>query len=425
VTNTDQIDENESEVASEPLRRNRDFVLLWSANFTSTLGAQVSSLAYPLIALDLTGSAVQAGLIGSASIVTHIVFRLPAGALVDRWNRRRTMLTCDLLRAGMLLAVIAGLVSGLLNFWMLLGAAVISGTCAVFFHPAEISALRRIVPTDRLPQAFAQNEARDHAATIAGPSLGGLFYGLGQVVPFVGQLLAYLCSFLAILMIRTPMDVQRQEGQEGERKNLLQDILEGLRWTWDQRLLRVMLLAAAGISLVFSALTFGVIIIAKQGGATSAQVGLMLGISGVGGLLGALIAPRLLRFSPTLIILAVFWISAALIPLMAISPTISIIGPALAVMLFLMPTANTILGAYQVAVTPDHLQGRVISSLALIGSMASPIGPVAAGLIIERWGATATLLTIGLVMLIVAAGTTMSRTIRYMPSLADAARATE
>src|SRR4051812_10983165 len=101
VTNTDQIAENESGGTSEPLRRNRDFVLLWSANFTSTLGAQVSSLAYPLIALELTGSAVQAGLIGSASIVTHIVFRLPAGALVDRWNRRRTMLTCDLVRAGM------------------------------------------------------------------------------------------------------------------------------------------------------------------------------------------------------------------------------------------------------------------------------------------------------------------------------------
>ena len=110
---------------------------------------------------------------------------------MDRWNRRRTMLTCDLVRAGMLLAVIATLISGLLTFWMLLGAAVISGACAVFFHPAEISALRRIVPTDRLPQAFAQNEARDHAATIAGPSLGGLLYGLGQVVPFVGQLLAY------------------------------------------------------------------------------------------------------------------------------------------------------------------------------------------------------------------------------------------
>jgi predicted MFS family arabinose efflux permease len=421
MTSTGRIDENESGVASEPLRRNRDFVLLWSANFTSTLGAQVSSLAYPLIALDLTGSAVQAGLIGSASIVTHIVFGLPAGALVDRWNRRRTMLTCDLVRAGMLLAIIAALISGLLTFWMLLGAAVISGACAVFFHPAEISALRRIVPTDRLPQAFAQNEARDHAATIAGPSLGGLLYGLGQVVPFVGQLLAYFFSFLAILMIRTPMDVRRREGRGEERRSLFQDIVEGLRWTWGRRMLRVMLLAAAGISLVFSALTFGVIVIAKQGGATSAEVGLMLGIAGVGGLLGALIAPRLMRFSPAFVILAVFWISAALIPLMAISPTISVIGPTLAAMLFLMPTANTILGAYQVAVTPDHLQGRVISSLALIGSVATPVGPVAAGLIIERWGATEALLTIGLVMLIVAAGTTASRTIRHLPSLADAA----
>ena len=119
------------------------------------------------------------------------------------------------------------------------------------------------------------------SALIAGPSPGGLLYGLGQVVPFVGQLLAYFFSFLAILMIRTPMDVRRREGRGEERGSLFQDIVEGFRWTWDQRLLRVMLLAAAGISLVFSALTFGVIAIAKQGGATSAEVGLMPGIAGV------------------------------------------------------------------------------------------------------------------------------------------------
>ncbi|MDP9847833.1 MFS transporter [Streptosporangium lutulentum] len=421
MSGTDQIDERASGATSEPLRRNRDFVLLWSANVGSVLGANISSLAYPLIALDLTGSAVQAGLIGSATLITHIVFRLPAGALVDRWNRRRTMLACDLLRAGLLLAVVAGLLSGRLTFWMLLGAAVISGTCAVFFHPAQMSALRRIVPTGRLPQAFALNEARDQVATIAGPPLGGLLYGLGQAVPFAGQLLAYLCSFLAILAIRTPMDVQEREEERG---SLLQDIVEGLRWTWAQRLLRVMLLAAAGVNLVFSALTFGVIVIVEQGGATSAEVGLMLGVSGVGGLLGALTAPRLLRFSPVVVILGVFWVSAALVPLMAISPTIAVIAPALAAMLFLMPAANVILGSYQVAVTPDRLQGRVISSLALIGSLAGPVGPVAAGSIIERWGPAAALSAIGVVMLIVAAGTTASRTIRHMPSLADAARAT-
>ncbi|MFC7646411.1 hypothetical protein ACFQX6_41940 [Streptosporangium lutulentum] len=75
------------------------------------------------------------------------------------------------------------------------------------------------------------------------------------------------------------------------------------------------------------------------------------------------------------VILGVFWVSAALVPLMAISPTIAVIAPALAAMLFLMPAANVILGSYQVAVTPDRLQGRVISSLALIGSLAAPWAP--------------------------------------------------
>jgi MFS family permease len=75
-----------------PLRRNRDYVALWIAQAVSLFGTSISSLAYPLVIFDATGSAAQAGLVTSTLTATTFVLRLPAGVLVDRWSRRRILL---------------------------------------------------------------------------------------------------------------------------------------------------------------------------------------------------------------------------------------------------------------------------------------------------------------------------------------------
>ncbi|MFF7265046.1 MFS transporter [Streptomyces sp. NPDC008159] len=411
---------------SEPLRRNRDFVLLWSATLSSTLGAQVASVAYPLLALQLTGSAVHAGLIGSAAMAAGIALRLPAGALVDRWDRRRTMLVCDLVRAALVATTVTASLLGFLDWRMLLGVAVVGGVCGVFFEPAETALLRRVVPAEHLPQALAHNEARQYGATIAGPPLGGLLFNLGRTVPLAGELLAHLLSFAAVLAVKSPTPAATTPiartapsapSAPGRPRSLLRDIADGLRWTWRQRFLRVLLVTAAGFGLVFSALTFTAIVAARRSGAAPADIGLMMAISGTGGLLGALAAPRLQRRSPTSVVLAMFWVAAAAIPAMAVRPTAWTIGPLLAAAFFLAPAANAILYTYQMTITPDHLQGRVLSSLALIGGAAAPVGPLASGLVLEHWGVRAALLSIACVMGLVALGATWSRTVRHLPPL--------
>ena len=78
-----------------PLRGNRDFLLLWTAGTASGLGSQLTLVAYPLLVLSLGGTATQAGLVGTVGLLTRTLLRLPAGALADRWDRRRVMLGCD------------------------------------------------------------------------------------------------------------------------------------------------------------------------------------------------------------------------------------------------------------------------------------------------------------------------------------------
>ena len=94
---------------SSPLRRNRDFVLLQTGQLLSQSGMKVTSIAYPLLALSLSGSATLAGVVGFAGFIAEAVFALPAGLLADRWSRKRLMIASDVLRFGMI-AVVTGLI---------------------------------------------------------------------------------------------------------------------------------------------------------------------------------------------------------------------------------------------------------------------------------------------------------------------------
>src|SRR5512147_2405277 len=92
----------QTQEVKEPRRslwRNQAYMLLWSGQVVSAVGTQVSDLALPLLVLYLTGSPAQAGLVGAMSALPYVVFCLPAGALVDRWDRKRTMILCDTIRA--------------------------------------------------------------------------------------------------------------------------------------------------------------------------------------------------------------------------------------------------------------------------------------------------------------------------------------
>ena len=83
---------------SRPLWRNRDFLLLWNGQTISTLGTNISTLALPLLVLALTHSPAQAGLLTATRLLPYLLFSLPAGALLDRWDRKEVMIRCDLIR---------------------------------------------------------------------------------------------------------------------------------------------------------------------------------------------------------------------------------------------------------------------------------------------------------------------------------------
>ena len=398
------------------LGHNRDYLLLWTGGAISLLGSQMSMVAYPLVALALTGSPTKAGFVGTSALLGQMVFRLPAGALVDRHDRRRTMLVADALRGLVILGVTVALVLGALGLPLLVVAAFTENAMGEFFRPASTAAVRRVIDPAQMPEAVSRSEARSYGATIVGPPLGGLLYGLAQYLPFAADAASYIYSFVSTFLVRTPMQPEPPATTEPQR--IITQLTGGVRWIWDHLLIRCMILSAAGFNVVFAALYLTVVVAARTAGATSVQIGIMLGMASLGGFAGSFLAVRLASYRhPSRLVLAIMWSAGAVIPLMAINQNPYLLGALLAIPMVLAPTANTIIISLQVALTPDHMQGRVNAGGEFISGAASPLAPLAAGVLVTTLSAPTTLILIGGAMVVIAGLATASHSLRTIPSL--------
>lgn len=385
-------------------------MLLWSGQVVSTLGSAASSVVYPLLILAMTDSPAAAGIAGALSNLPYLLFSLPAGALIDRWDRKRVMVLCDLGRALTVVTIPLALWLDLLTIWQIYVAAFIEGSLFVFFNIAEVAALPRVVSTAQLPQAAAQNEAAFAAAHIVGPSLGtALYQTLGRAAPFVADAVSYLVSVFSLVLIRTDF----RASKPASVVNLRAEILEGLHWLWRQPLIRYMAFLTGSINFVNAATGLIVIVLAQQLGARPVDIGLIFSIGGIGGVLGSLIGGQVQkRFSFGRVIICLMWVDAVLFPLYALAPTYLLLGVVFALMYFVGPVYNVVQFSYRLALIPDALQGRVNSSFRLLAFGLMPLGAALSGFLIERAGAVPTVVVFALWFALLAIMTTLNRHVR-------------
>jgi MFS family permease len=398
-------------VVSVPLKCNRDFVLLWSGQALSSLGSQISGVAYPLLALALTGSPAKAGIVGFANRLPSAALALPAGVLADRFNRKHLMVACDGVRALAMVSLALGISLGTAPFALLVAVAFIDGGGWIVTFAAERGAMRQIVPPDQLSEAAARNESRIFAALLAGPPLGGLLFGIGRAIPFLADAISYAASTITKVLIKTDLQEARGDSAPG-------DIWDGLRWIWQRPFFRAVALMWMASTPVLTGAELLLVVIAKQHHASSTQIGVMLGIWAAGGLLGALLAPTLQRrCSPRLVLVGEEWMFALAFPFLLFVHNAVLIGCIFAVATLVMPVSNSIIVTYRVALAPDHLQGRVNASSAMISMSAAWLGPLAVGFLIETAGVTPTILIVTGWMVVLAGAMTGSRAFRRPPTL--------
>ncbi|MGH3753778.1 MAG: MFS transporter [Pseudonocardiaceae bacterium] len=393
-----------------PIRANRNYLLLWSGQAASVLGSRASALAFPLLVLELTQSPVRAGVVGFVAGLPILLCQLPAGALVDRWDRKRVMIGCDLGRLLVIASIpLVGLLIGI-SYPQLLVTAFLHATLSIVFALAQRAALPHVVDAAALPAAVAHNQATMQGAAIAGPPLGGVLFGISRVLPFAVDAVSYLVSLLTLALIRTPL----QGPPQAPRQRLHREVAEGLRFVWADRSLRALSLFSAPVMLVFAGFPLALIVLARHLGATPGLIGMVLGVSGVGGLLGALLAPRLVRtIAAGWLNLTGIWVLGVLIALLALVPSAVALAPITAGIAVVGPVLAVVAQTRRALLAPPHLLGRVYSVNQLISGGTAPLGSLLSGGLLAWLGGPATCAVLGSGLLIIAAAATASPTMRH------------
>ncbi|WP_371515766.1 MFS transporter [Kitasatospora sp. NBC_01300] len=408
------------------LSRNRDFRLLWVGGLMASLGSQLASIALPLLVLRETGSAAQAGAIGTVSIGALLLTMLPGGVLADRVERRRLMRVCDV---GSLLAVTALVIAVLrghtpLPLVLLVAAAGALITSA--YGPAAGGLLRAVVPREQVRAASSRMQARGAAARLVGPIAGGALFAWHPVLPFLAEGVGLLLSTVCVALMRTRSVPAARSGAAFSRGELT----AGLSFIWRQPYLRTLLLIfGLGMNFAFSALMFTTLAVASDGGRSGIGGGTVVSCTAAGALAGALLAPRLEARARSgarpgvrdgrLVALSC-WAAAATAGVLVLTRIPLLIGLLCAVCMCLSTVASIgFVSGMLLAAPPDRI-GRVQSAAGFLSTLVQPFGPLVGGALLGALGGTRTFALLALAISLCAAVVTWAPPVRRGPAPAPA-----
>lgn len=388
-------------------------MLLWSGEALSQLGSQASTVAFPLLVLALTHSPAKAGVVGLAKWLPLSIAALPAGVAADRFDRKALMIGSDLLRGLLLASIPVALAFGRPSFGQIAAIAFLDGCLFALRYVCERGALPNVVEREQLPSAVVQNEARMFAANIAGPPLGGILFAVARALPFLADAVSYLASMVTVALTRSTFQSPRNAAEARGRFGGTGD---GVTWLWRHPFFRSSALLFAVGNPLYTGLYLLAILLAKRHGASSGTVGVMFAVVGAGGLAGALLANRLRGAIPAgTVLIAEGWLLACSVPVLFAVRAPLLIGLVVAVCELPTPLTNSLVSGHRVAVTPDHLRGRVQAAGTLVTMSLAWLGPLAIGLAFQHAGATATLALVSAWALVLAVATTLTPSVRQGP----------
>ncbi|MFE9068509.1 MFS transporter [Streptomyces violaceusniger] len=372
------------------LLRDRDFRLLWIGETTSKFGSSVSRIAIPLVAVvTLDASTFMVSVLAAVTWLPWLLVGLPAGAWVDRLSSRRVMLVCNAVSLISFLSVPVAAWLGVQTIGHLMVAALAAGTAAVFFETAYQVYLPSLVRPDDLAEGNAKLQGSAAAADIAGPGAGGLIsQTLGAVWGLFADALSFLVSTVCLLSIRHPGGRKKASARSNTR--LRQEIAEGLRFVIGDPYLRVFTVYGAAANLALNGFTAVLVVfMVRELGVSAGAAGVaMAGIS-VGGVLGATVAPWVIRrfgSARGLLLGQLAMPFALLIPMAGAG-----IGLLLVVLGGLMISlgvmiGNVIKGSFRQAYCPRKMLGRVVVSMQFLNYGAIPVGALLGGAMSTAFG---------------------------------------
>ncbi|MFJ9643121.1 MFS transporter [Streptomyces sp. NPDC004244] len=399
-----------------PLWRNRDFNVFWLGQALSVLGGSISLLALPLLVLDATGSLVQMGVITVISGATGIATGTFAGYVVDRTDRRRLMVACDLARAVLLGAVPVIWLTGP-RIWVLYLLTALVTALKTLFDVAYVSSVPNLVPPRDLATANARLMGTFAVGTLAGPVAAGFItasVGADWALGVDGA--TFLVSAVSLRWVSfaryggdgaagSATPPSRAPGAGGGRMREL--FVVGFRFLWAHPLLRPLTVLLTLLTFVTMGATDLLIYRIRQDlGQDAATLGYVVAVSGTGVVAAALAAGRLRRTFG----FGTCWLGSVALIAVAVAGTgvsrsVPVVAVLAAVFMFGMTLGGVISMTLRQEVTPDRLLGRVTSAFWTVHNASGPVGAAVLTVLAARHGVPAVSVAAGaFCLLIVVAG---------------------
>jgi MFS family permease len=383
------------------LVRSRAFNIFWAGQTLSGLGDAFAFVALPLLVLSATGSLVQMGLVTGTFGVASLVAGLFSGLIVDRADRRRLMIVCDLVRFLVYLAIP-------LTWWLrgpqIAVIYVVTAVGALFgntFQVAAITAVANLVDKEELTEANGRLQGSYALMFLIGPMVAGtVCQRFGPATAIGIDAVTFFASGISLRFLQLRRSSADRSSDAGE--SWLSSLLAGARFLWTEPSLRWVTILLGGFAFIASAfLDLFIFHLKTDLHQSDAMVGMVFGVSSMGSIFGALAAGRLRkRFG-----FAATWLSAGFLQGIAVAAmgfTGTVFGIAALGSVFafamLVRSVNSI--AMRQEVTPDHLLGRVTSAFWAIITAPAPIGAAAATAIAARTGVGPVFVGMGLLTLV-------------------------
>jgi len=378
------------------LLRGADFRNLWLGQTVSLFGDQVTLIALPLAAvLVLHADAAEMGYLTAAELIPHLLFSLPAGAWLERVERRRKlMIAADIARAGLLASIPVAYALDALTFAQLYAVAFAAGTLAVVFDISYMTLYVAVTRREDYVEANSLLNASRAFSYVAGPSLGGV---LVQILSAPAALVVDAFSYLgsAIFLGRIGAAEPPLEPAEG---GMFAQVREGMQFIFRHDILRPSLISVATLNFfnfVFAALF--ILYATRELHVRAGALGLVLGAGAIGGLIGAGMTGRLSRrigVGPAFVLGMVLFPAPLLLVPLAGGPKAVVLG-----MLFTAEFLSAIgvmilditAGAIITGFTPDRLRSRATGALRFVNYGVRPLGALAGGALGSAFGLRPTL----------------------------------
>jgi MFS family permease len=354
----------------------KGYITFLAGLFISRLGDSLNTFAIPWISYQLTGSAVVMGSLFAIGVLPVVLFGSVVGVVVDRWDRRKILLTADLTRAFLVSLIPALHFLNLLSLWHLYAISFILAVLSLLFDVATVSSIPQMAGND-LTRANAGYQLVNQLADLAGPTLAGMIVAaIGGFHTLWLDVISFGATFLAVLRLPSLGNTHLNNDTKNVLSNMAKDIVEGFKWLVRDRLNFSLSLQAMvgnfGASAVMAVFMYYLLSTLHL---DSEQSGFNYTLIGVGGLVGSIIViPLDKRFRRGVLIPILLGIGTIGLVFPIVSSFWLAPGIALGIATICNVTWNSLVASVRQETVPSEMLGRVLAFSRVFTRLAMPLG---------------------------------------------------